>query len=312
MAVNIDDWEKRNRAYLKQISKLSFDNVRWNREKILEIRDFLGGWNHNIKLPYGVFTAYCDDYYPAHEEILKIINHQLNGNFANKRILDIGCLEGYFSSECALQGADVLGIDGKIINIKKYEFIKSVLGIKNVTFIKDDGMKITKSKYGSFDVVLALGFLYYLDNPFKFLVNMSKLCDGFILIDTHVALVDQPKFLGKEAWRPDLSPLKEFKFGKKTYWGRLYREYDSDETQLVRDLSTTASLKNDLSVWLTEDSLISLLRDVGFEQVSKVLFPKDEDAWWSNVQRDARVLLLAVKNRTSFKSRIFTVRRALA
>jgi 2-polyprenyl-3-methyl-5-hydroxy-6-metoxy-1,4-benzoquinol methylase len=116
MAVNKDDWEKTNRAYLRQISKLSSSGVQWNRGRILEIRDLLGGWNHNIKLPYGVFTAHCDDYYPARREILKIISHQLNGNFIGKQILDIGCLEGYFSAECALQGADVLGIDGKIIN----------------------------------------------------------------------------------------------------------------------------------------------------------------------------------------------------
>ena len=173
MTVNADQTGKE--AYLRQISRLSFKNARWNRKSITEMRDFLGPWNHNIKLSHRVFTANCEDYYPAHQEIMKIINQQLGGNFRRKRVVDIGCLEGYFSAECALQGAKVLGVEGKTINLKKCEFVKSVLGIKNLSFVKDDAMKVTKKKYGTFDVVVALGLLYHLDDPFTFLENISKL-----------------------------------------------------------------------------------------------------------------------------------------
>jgi len=290
-----------DQKYLNKISKLSFTNVRWNPKNISEMRDFLSPWNHNIKLPYRIFTAYCEDYYPAHQEIMKIINQQLQGNFKRKRVIDIGCLEGYFSAECALQGATVLGIEGKTINIKKCEFIRSVLGVKNLTFIKDDAMRVTKKKYGDFDVVLALGLLYHLDNPFKFLENLSELCTGFLLLDTHVALVEQPE---SGDWKPDLSALRKFEFGNKTYTGRLYREFNSDTAQTSKELSPTASLSNEQSVWLTEDSLVSLLRDVGFEQVSKIVFPEKERAWWSDTRANARVLIVAVKKRDRFKSTI--------
>jgi tRNA/tmRNA/rRNA uracil-C5-methylase (TrmA/RlmC/RlmD family) len=139
MTVNADQTEKE--VYLRQISRLSFKNARWNRKSITEMRDFLGPWDHNIKLSHRVFTANCEDYYPAHQEIMKIINQQLGGNFRRKRVVDIRCLEGYFSAECALQGAKVLGVEGKTINVKKCEFVKSVLGIKNLSFVKDDAMK---------------------------------------------------------------------------------------------------------------------------------------------------------------------------
>ena len=295
------DWERGNTPYLKKISELSFENMKWNRKKVLEIRDFLSPWNHNIKLPYNIFTAFCEDYYPAHEEMMTIINQQVKGNFKNKRVLDIACLEGYFSAECALQGAKVLGIEGKVINIKKCEFIKSVLKIPNLTFVRDDVMRITKSKYGRFDVVLALGILYHLDNPFRFLANLAKLCDGFVLLDTHVALGDQ-ETLG-ESWKPHLSELRSFKFQNRTYTGRSYREFEAEATQLTKDLSCTASLKNEESAWLTEDSLIRLLRDVGFEQISKIVFPEGDRLWW-DTRVDGRVLILAVKNRQAFKSKI--------
>jgi SAM-dependent methyltransferase len=235
---------------------------------------------------------------------LTIINHQLGGAFEGKRVLDVGCLEGYFSAECAMQGASVVGVDGKTINVRKCEFVRSVLGIRNLTLVKDDGMRVTRKKYGSFDVVLALGLLYHLDNPFKFLANMADLCDGFIQIDTHIALTDPPGSI-KGRWRPELSPLRQFRVGKKSYTGRLFREFDAEADQLSKDLSTTASLRNNSSVWLTEDSLISLLRNVGFEQISKLVFPKEEGTWWSDVRADARVLVLAVKKRKSFRSKIF-------
>src|SRR5262249_45614614 len=116
-----------NSAYLKQIARLSFDGAEWTEAKIREVIRFLGPWSHNIRLPYGICTACCDDYYPAHEEMMKVVNERLKGRFQGKRVLDIGCLEGYFAAECALQGADVIGVDGKLINVKKCEFIKSVL-----------------------------------------------------------------------------------------------------------------------------------------------------------------------------------------
>jgi SAM-dependent methyltransferase len=304
MKTQSSDHEREDRAYLRRIRQLSFDDREWSPESIREVRDLLGPWNHNIKLPFGIYTAHCRDYYPAHEEILTVINHQLRGAFKAKRVLDVGCLEGYFSAECALQGASVLGIDGKAINVKKCEFVRSVLGIPNLNFVQDDAMRVTRKKYGSFDVVLALGLLYHLDNPFRFLANMANLCDGFILIDTHIALADQPSSI-KDGWRPDLSPLREFRVGKKTYTGRMFREFDPGANQVSKDLSTTASLRNDSSVWLTEDSLTSLLRDVGFDQTSKLLFPRDEETWWSDVRADARVLVLAVKKRKPFRSKIF-------
>jgi 2-polyprenyl-3-methyl-5-hydroxy-6-metoxy-1,4-benzoquinol methylase len=304
MKTKRSDHEREGRAYLRRISRLSFDDREWNRQSILEVRDLLGPWNHNIELPFGIYTAHCRDYYPAHEEILTIINHQLSGAFEAKRILDIGCLEGYFSAECALQGASVVGIDGKAINIRKCEFVRSVLGIQNLTLVRDDAMRVTRKKYGSFDVVLALGLLYHLDNPFRFLANMADLCDGFILIDTHIALADQPSLI-KGDWRPDLSPPREFRVGEKTYTGRMFREFDPGANQLSKDLSTTAALRNNFSVWLTEESLIRLLRDVGFDQTYKFLFPKDEGTWWSDARADARVLVSAVKKRKPFRSKVF-------
>jgi SAM-dependent methyltransferase len=293
-----------DQGYLDLVSGLSFDGVTWDAKSITAVRDLLAPWNHNIRLGEGIYTAYWEDPYPEHQEIMSILNQAVSGDFEGKRILDIGCLEGYFSAECALQGADVLGIDGRLINLKKCEFVKSVLDIDNLRFVQDDALAVTQERYGSFDVVLALGLLYHLDDPFSFLENLSRLSRGFVLIDTLVALEEPTETIGGE-WKPELSTLEQFSYRGNSYTGRRYREFESDATQLGKDLSPTASLENEHSIWLTESSLIQLLRDVGFEQVEKLVYGRQESLWWADVERDSRVLCLAVKSREPFHSKIF-------
>jgi 2-polyprenyl-3-methyl-5-hydroxy-6-metoxy-1,4-benzoquinol methylase len=295
-----------DRGYLEHVTSLSFEDVTdWTPERITAVRDLLSGWNHNIRLADGIYTSYVDEFYPAHREVMEVINHGLGGRFSGKRIVDIGCLEGYFSVECALQGAEVLGIEGKRLNIKKCEFVKSVLGVEQLRLAQDDAMRVTRDRYGRFDVVLALGLIYHLDDPFTFLDNVARLCDGFVVIDTLVALEDQPDSIC-DGWRPELSDLRRFDYRGREYHGRTYREYAGDAPQLEKDLSVTSSLDNEHSVWLTEQSLIGLLRDVGFEQVQKVVYgPHENGNWWADVHKDGRLLLVAFKQRPHFRSKVF-------
>ncbi len=291
-------------SYLDRVAALELDGVEWTRERIIEVRDFLGPWHHNIPLPHGVYTASCEDYYPAHREVMRIVHERLGGEIAAQRIADIGCLEGYFSIECAVQGAEVLGVDGKLLNIRKCEFLRSVLGVDRATFVQRDAMEITRQSAGRFDAVLALGLLYHLDNPHAFLENVAGLCDGFAVIDTHIALEDQPETI-KEGWRPDLSDLRTFRFGGRHYEGRLFREFPVGTPREVKDISPTASLENELSVWLTEESLIRMLHDIGFSRTEKVVFPRGALTWWSDLRKDCRVLLVASSPRSRFRSKVF-------
>jgi SAM-dependent methyltransferase len=290
-----------DRAYLESIRELSFDGREWTVGEIEEVRDFLSPWNHNIQLAPGVYTADCDEWYGEHQAIMNVIDGHLNGGFAGNRVLDIGCLEGYFSLECALHGADVVGIDAKEINLKKCEFVKSVLGVPNVSFMLGDAMDVTRERYGGFDAVLALGLLYHLDDPVSFLSRAAEVCDGFLVLDTLVALEDEAQTI--DDWKPELSDLRELQLGEKSYPGRLYREFEDGTDEVERAFSTTASHVNDLSVWLTEDALVSVLADVGFARVEKIAFPLDSDYWWSN-PAEGRVLYVAARE-SRFESGIF-------
>jgi SAM-dependent methyltransferase len=294
------------RSYLSLVTALDFDGVEWTQDRILEVRDLLSPWNHNIALAHGVYTTSCDDYYPTHREIMRIVHERLNGKFRGRRIMDVGCLEGYFSIECALQGAEVIGVDGKLLNVRKCQFVRSVLGVERATFVQGDAMKLTRESHGRFDAVLALGLLYHLGDPYTFLTNTAGLCDGFAVIDTHVALEDQPETLKKD-WRPELSEMQAFTFGGRQYEGRLYREFPPGTARDTKDVSPTTSLENELSVWLTEESLVQMLHDVGFSRTEKIVFPRDANGgiWWSDLRKWSRVLLVASSPQSSFCSKLF-------
>jgi SAM-dependent methyltransferase len=289
-------------SYLDEVERVSFDGVEWTEERLREARDFLAPWQHNIRLPHGLFTAYCDDYYDEHRRIMEVVHHCADGELTGKRVLDLGCLEGYFSAECALHGASVVGVDARVLNVKKCELVRSALGLRDATFVVDDALAVTRKRYGSFDVVLALGLLYHLTEPFAFLSNVAELCESFAVIDTLVALEDRRQEI--DGWRPELSDLQRFELGGETYEGRLYREYEPGADRAERELSTTASFDNDLSVWLTEDSLVRMLGRVGFAHVLKVSFPRDADNWWSD-PAEGRVLVVAAKEARPFRSLVF-------
>jgi SAM-dependent methyltransferase len=293
-----------NCFYLDQIATLEFKGFEWTREKIIEVRDLLSPWSHNIALPHDVYTAACQDYYAAHREIMRIVSERLGHAWSDRRIVDIGCLEGYFAIECALQGAEVLGIDGKLLNVRKCEFVRSVLAVERARFVLGDAMTVTRESSGEFDAVLALGLLYHLDDPYTFLANVAGLCSGFAVIDTHVALENQPETI-KGGWRPELSEVRTFTFGGRSYEGRLFREFPTGTTRDVKDLSPMASLENEFSVWLTEDSLIRMLHDVGFSGTERVVYPSDAGTWWSDLYKESRVLIVASSPRSRFRSKLF-------
>src|SRR5262249_55736023 len=148
---------------------------------------------------------------------------ELRGDFDGKRVLDLGTLEGYFAVESCLQGASVTAVEGRAKNIKKCEFVRSALGIDpaRLRLAQDDAMHVTRARYGGFDAVLVLGLLYHLADPFTFLANMAELTDGFVLIDTHVALEhDTPT--ARDGWRPELSAVVEESFRGKGYRARWF------------------------------------------------------------------------------------------
>ncbi|HET7209286.1 MAG TPA: methyltransferase domain-containing protein [Terriglobales bacterium] len=109
------------------------------------------------------------------------------GSLRGKRVLDIACNSGFWSIQCALLGAEVVGFDGRPELIEQAALIKSIVGVSNVQFKVLDFWDISPQVLeGTFDVVLNLGILYHLAEPLKALQLTGSIARDYILLDTEV------------------------------------------------------------------------------------------------------------------------------
>jgi SAM-dependent methyltransferase len=109
------------------------------------------------------------------------------GTLEGKRVLDIACNSGFFSIQCALLGAEVVGFDGRPDVIDHANFIKSIVGVSNADFrVLDFWDMDPESLGGRFDVVLNLGILYHLPKPLLGLERTVAMARDTLLLDTAV------------------------------------------------------------------------------------------------------------------------------
>ncbi len=101
----------------------------------------------NAALRYS--TPHIRKEYIRRPAILKIL-----GKIKNKKIIDLGCGDGYYSRILAKKGAKVIGVDFSYQSIKlaKFQEEKENLGID---YYKSDISKLNFLKNSSFDIALA-------------------------------------------------------------------------------------------------------------------------------------------------------------
>jgi SAM-dependent methyltransferase len=140
-------------------------------------------WNHNYVLLGGVETR------PGAQQsqgknlvkldrirpLLKTIG------LSGKRVLDVGCNEGFFAFYCASEGAEVLGIDIDPHRIAKAEFVQSVSGEAHVRFRVLDIYSTEFACLEPFDLCLCLGVLHRIPDPFRALAAMGGKAELLLL-----------------------------------------------------------------------------------------------------------------------------------
>ena len=242
-------------------------NIEEIRARKQQFEDQYGGWTaDNIRLAEGLYTCAPPKKnqpgkpYTGNEGVDPRVRRfvqsaaDLAGQPLNRlRVLDLGPLEGVFSVEFALHGAEVLALEGRPANLEKIRFAKEVLGLENLHLALDDVRNLHSDKHGTFDVVLCSGVLYHLDAPSlrPFLQRVADVCRRFALIDTHLSLVDAESMVADGH----------------TYWGRTVVEHEPESSEPERLAQAWKSLDNVTSFHLTRASFYNLLRHVGFTSV---------------------------------------------
>ena len=119
----------------------------------------------------------------------------------NKRVLDIGAWDGFFSFEAERRGAlDVLATDhfcwsGNGWGTKDgFDYAYAKFG-SEVRSINVDVFDLAPEKHGEFDIVLFLGVLCHLKNPLGGLEQVAKMTQSLAVIETAVAELTTPDLL---------------------------------------------------------------------------------------------------------------------
>jgi len=158
----------------------------YTREEIEKRIEKLGEeqpWNHKIELPYGIQTVESKQISHGKNTIKwsRVEGYINQIDVKDKRVLDVGCNEGFFSMKLEKLGAkEVVGLDADEFRIKKAKYVSEVLGTSNISYEVVDIFDKSIEEYGHFDFVLCLGFLHRVAYPYKAIQQLAKISDTIL------------------------------------------------------------------------------------------------------------------------------------
>lgn len=133
---------------------------------------FQNEWVGKFPAPYGHLVAGKLELYNDSR-----INWALDvvGEIKGKKILELGPMEGAHSYLLQKHGAaSVIAIEGNPRAYMRCLAVKQILNLNRVEFLYGDFTKYLKGNPISFDLCLACGVLYHMQNPIELIANISK------------------------------------------------------------------------------------------------------------------------------------------
>ena len=252
------------------------------QQELNELRRAYGDWTNDIPLPFDVWTrGNLQIPHTRLKRIFQVVKDLSQKPISECRILDLGCLDGMFSIEFALHGANTIGVEIRDANIKKAMFCNEVLGLQNLEFRQDDVRNISVESFGIFDAIVCSGVLYHLTavDAINLINTMYEMTNRLIVIDTHVAL----------------EPKEPFLHNSDEYWGSIFREHSDHATPEEKAKNLLASADNPTSFWFTRPSLINILSKAGFASVYECFVPAHLNYGKPGLEHKNRCTFVALK-----------------
>ncbi len=108
------------------------------------------------------------------------------GGVAGKNVLELGPLEAGHSYMLDRAGAaTVISIEGNSRAFLKCLVVKELLGLPSVQFLCGDFFGYLRETERRFDVCLASGVLYHMQNPAELIALIAERCTGHVYFWTH-------------------------------------------------------------------------------------------------------------------------------
>jgi 2-polyprenyl-3-methyl-5-hydroxy-6-metoxy-1,4-benzoquinol methylase len=162
------------------------------REEAERILRAVTYWHYPFKLPWGRAEATKPGHNERHEmrwnHFFRPLLALYGGRLSGKRVLDLGCCQGFWSFEAAKAGARYcLGLDSSESFIAQAEALRIIYGINECEFrqahLEED---IWWEGLEPFHITLFLGLFYHLTDPIFVLRRALALTVEAIVIDTEI------------------------------------------------------------------------------------------------------------------------------
>jgi tRNA (mo5U34)-methyltransferase len=117
------------------------------------------------------------------EKLLPVLH--LPEDMRGMSFADVGAAEGYFSFEARRRGARVVAFDYRHKDNSGFALIQYVNGITDIEHHQINVLDITAEKFGQFDMVIALGLLYHVAEPYRGLINCAAIARDRLCIESY-------------------------------------------------------------------------------------------------------------------------------
>ncbi len=143
------------------------------------------------KGPYSLFGVDIDTEWRSDWKWQRLLPHIQS--LAGRKVLDIGCGNGYHGWRMLGEGADlVLGIDPTLISVMQYQVIQRYMGAEN-HYVLPLGIEDIPADLACFDSVFSMGVLYHRRSPLDHLLEL-KAClrpGGELVLETLIVEGDK-------------------------------------------------------------------------------------------------------------------------
>lgn len=175
-------------------------------------------WWHTIDLGNGVVTkGVCGANHCSEEAATNRFG--IPEDLTGKKVLDVGCANGYFSFVAERRGAKVKSLEpnqGGWLDTQAYFVARNALGLERRNYFEGSLQQYIDAGKAYFpsDVVFYFGVLYHVENPIQELRYLRSVTREYALIETAIhkgeGWLFRPGWDGDftNAWYPSISALE--------------------------------------------------------------------------------------------------------
>jgi len=136
-------------------------------------------WHHAFEIVPGVRTQGTYDPGSLWQEL------HLPDDLRGTSVADVGASNGYFSFEARKRGATVVAFDFRHKDNSGFGLAQYINGMSDIEHHQINVLDLEARTYGQHDVVLALGLLYHISDPYLALSNCAALSRRRLLIESY-------------------------------------------------------------------------------------------------------------------------------